>query len=64
LGVERYEIRALRRVLIIRLLEQNVDPRLVAEWQGHRDATLIFRVHGKWISPEWRQAQIAKIKAA
>jgi hypothetical protein len=51
-------------VLIIRLLEQNVDPRLVAEWQGHRDATLIFRVHGKWISPEWRQAQIAKIKAA
>lgn len=31
LAVERYEIRALRRMLIIRLLEQNVDPRLVAE---------------------------------
>ncbi len=63
LKVERYELRALRRVLIIRLLEQEVDPRCVAEWQGHKDTTLIFKVYGKWISPQWRQAQIAKIKA-
>jgi hypothetical protein len=54
----------LRRVLIIRLLEQEVDPRCVAEWQGKKDTTLIFKVYGKWISPKWRQAQIAKIKAA
>jgi len=29
---------------------KGIDPRVVAAWQGHRDATLILRVYGAWVS--------------
>jgi integrase len=41
--------RSLRRAFIIHALERGVDPRVVAAWQGHRDATLVLRVYGAWI---------------
>ena len=54
-----YGPRGLRRCFIIHALEIGVDPRVVARWQGHKDATLILKVYGKYIDPahELRQAQ-------
>jgi integrase len=52
LGFPRYSPRALRRTFIVRCLELGVDPRVVAEWQGHADASLILKVYGKFVSKE------------
>ena len=60
-GFEPLEIRSLRRTLIVHLLEQGIEARLVAEWQGHRDATLVNKVYGKHINAAHRNAQIAKL---
>ncbi|HEV2208593.1 MAG TPA: tyrosine-type recombinase/integrase [Verrucomicrobiae bacterium] len=56
-----YTPRALRRTFIIRALEQGADPRVVAKWQGHRDAKLILDTYGAYVSKEHEQAQIAKL---
>ena len=61
LGMPRYTLRSLRRTLIVHLLEAGIEPRLVAEWQGHSDATMIIRIYGKNIGQEHRKAQIAKV---
>jgi integrase len=52
LGFPSYSPRALRRTFIIRCLELGVDPRVVAGWQGHADASLIFTTYGKFVSKE------------
>ena len=51
--------RSFRRAFIIRALEKGVDPRVVAVWQGHRDATLILRVYGAWINQAHAQRMAA-----
>ena len=52
LGLPDFSPRAFRRTFIIHCLEEGVDPRVVAQWQGHRDASLIFNVYGKYVSKE------------
>ena len=46
LGLARVEIRSLRRTLIIHLIQNRVDIRLIAKWQGHSDARLILSRYG------------------
>ncbi|MGC3960482.1 MAG: tyrosine-type recombinase/integrase [Verrucomicrobiota bacterium] len=46
LGYPLFTARSFRRAFIIRALEKGIDPRCVASWQGHRDATLVLRVYG------------------
>ena len=48
-GYPQFSPRSFRRSFIIRSLEKNIDPRCVASWQGHRDATLVLRVYGNFI---------------
>jgi len=62
-GVETMTTVSLRRTLIIHLLENGIEPRLVAKWQGHRDATLIHKVYGKHINAAHERAQLAKLSA-
>ena len=47
--------RSFRRAFIIRALEKEIDPRCVAAWQGHRDATLVLQVYGHIIQPKHNQ---------
>ena len=54
--------RSFRRAFIIRALEKGIDPRVVAAWQGHRDATLILRVYGAWVNPDHAQRMAALMK--
>ena len=46
LNLPAFSPRSFRRAFILRALEKGIDPRVVASWQGHRDATLILRVYG------------------
>jgi integrase len=62
LGLPVYSPRALRRTFIIHCLESDVDPRVVAQWQGHRDATLIFKVYGNYVSREHAAKMAKKLK--
>jgi integrase len=52
LELPRFSPRSLRRMFIVRALEKGIDPRVVASWQGHRDATLILRVYGAWVNQD------------
>jgi hypothetical protein len=61
LGLPAYEPRALRRCFIVHCLQQGIDPSLVAKWQGHKDAKLIFSVYGKYIDREYEWAQAEKL---
>jgi len=61
LNLPEYEPRALRRCFIVRCLETGVDPRVVAKWQGHSDAKLIFTVYGKYIDAKHEQREAAKL---
>jgi integrase len=63
LGLPGYEPRALRRCFIVHCLQQGIDPRLVAKWQGHKDAKLIFSVYGKFIDRAYEQEQAQKLVA-
>ena len=56
-----YTPRALRRNFIINALEHGADSRVVAKWQGHRDAKLILGTYGNFVSKEHEKAQIAKL---
>jgi integrase len=62
LGLPIYSPRGLRRTFIVHCLETGVDPRVVAQWQGHGDATLILKLYGKYISKEHaaKMAQMLK----
>ncbi len=61
LGLPSYEPRALRRCFIVHCLQQGIDPRVVARWQGHKDAKLIFSVYGRFIDPGYERAQAEKL---
>jgi integrase len=52
LDLPQFSPRSFRRAFIIRALEKGIDPRVVAAWQGHRDATLILRVYGAWVNQD------------
>jgi integrase len=56
-----YEPRALRRSFIVHALEHGIDPRLVARWQGHKDAGLVFKVYGKHIDAQHEKRQAQKM---
>jgi len=57
-----YEPRALRRCFIVHCLESGTDPRLVAKWQGHKDAKLIFSVYGKHIDADHERREADKLR--
>ncbi len=62
LDMPRYSPRALRRSLIIHLIEEDIDIRQIARWQGHRDAKLILDTYGAYISPERTTAELKKLE--
>ena len=55
LNFPQFSPRSFRRCFITRCLELGIDPRVVASWQGHRDATLILRVYGNHIHSDHHQ---------
>lgn len=61
LNIPRCEPRALRRCFIVHALEAGVDPRVIARWQGHRDAKLIFSVYGKYVDAGYEEREIRKL---
>jgi integrase len=62
LDLSEYEPRALRRCFIVHCLEKGIDPRLVAKWQGHTDAKLIFSTYGKHIDAKHEQREAGKLE--
>ena len=64
LNVQPYEPRAFRRTFIVHALQSGIDPRVVARWQGHKDATLIFKVYGKFIDANYERQQAEKLDDA
>ncbi len=64
LGLPRIEIRSLRRTLIIHLIQQGVELRVIAKWQGHADARLILSRYGAYINAEHEERELAKLDAA
>ena len=62
LELPRVEIRSLRRTLIVHLIHQHVDIRLIARWQGHANAQLIFSRYGEFIDSEYEQQELEKLK--
>jgi len=62
LALPAYSPRALRRTFIIQCLEHGVDPRVVADWQGHANAKLILDTYGSFISKEHMLEQARKLK--
>ena len=61
LKLPAYSPRTLRRTFIIRCLEKGVDPRVVAQWQGHADARLVLTTYGSFISADHLKSQAAKL---
>lgn len=61
LDLADYEPRALRRCFIVHCLESGIDPRVVAKWQGHADAKLIFSTYGKHIDAKHEQREASKL---
>ena len=63
LELPRVDIRSLRRTLIIHLLQQKVDIRLIAKWQGHKDAHLILSRYGNYIDAGYEKEALAILSA-
>jgi site-specific recombinase XerD len=61
LGVTNVDIRSLRRTLIIRLIQQKVDIRLIAKWQGHSDARLILSRYGTFIDAGYEKDALTQL---
>ena len=61
LGLARVEIRSLRRTLIIHLIQNRVDIRLIAKWQGHSDARLILSRYGAYIDADYEKEALAML---
>lgn len=61
LGLARVEIRSLRRTLIIHLIQNRVDIRLIAKWQGHSDARLILSRYGAYIDADYEKEALATL---
>jgi len=57
-----YSTRALRRTLIIHPIEQGIDIRQIAQWQGHRDAKLILDTYGEHLSDERTASELKKLE--
>ena len=64
LGLARIEVRSLRRTLIVHLIQQGVELRLIAKWQGHTDARLILSRYGAFIDADHEKRELAKLDAA
>ena len=64
LGLARITTVSLRRTLILHLIQQGVELRLIAKWQGHRDARLILSRYGAYIDPEHERRELAKLNVA
>ncbi len=64
LNLPSYEPRAFRRCFIVHCLQGGIDPRLVAKWQAHQDAKLIFSVYGKYIDHDYEMAQAERLGGA
>ena len=64
LGLDRIEPRSLRRTLIIYLIQQGVELRLIAKWQGHSDARLILSRYGAYIDADHEKRELAKLNGA
>ncbi len=58
------EVRSLRRTLIIHLIQQGIDTRLIAKWQGHAEATLILSRYGQYIDAEHEAEELKKLSRA
>ena len=63
-GLPCVEVRSLRRTLIIHLIQQGIDIRLIAKWQGHADATLILSRYGQYIDAEHEAEELKKLGQA
>jgi integrase len=61
LGFPSFSPRSFRRAFIVRALEKEIDPRCVAAWQGHRDATLVLKVYGHIIQPKHNQTMAQRM---
>ena len=64
LNFNKVDIRSLRRTLIIHLIEQRMDIRLIAKWQGHADARLILSRYGNFIDAKYEQEALATLNSA
>ena len=64
LGLDSVDIRSLRRTRIIRLIQQKVDIRLIAKWQGHRDARLILSRYGAFIDADYEKEALTLLAAS
>jgi integrase len=64
LGLAPVEPRSLRRTLILHLIQQGVELRLIAKWQGHADARLILSRYGAYIDADHEKRELAKLNGA
>jgi integrase len=64
LGLASVDVRSLRRTLIIHLLQRGTEIRVIADWQGHRDATLILKVYGKYIDADHKKRALMMLGEA
>jgi integrase len=60
LGFPSFTHRSLRRMFITRAIEEGVDVKLIAEWQGHRDGGKLILQTYSHVRPEhsYRMAQL------
>ena len=56
--------RSLRRTLILNLIQQGVELRLIAKWQGHTDARLILSRYGAYIDEDHEKRELEKLNKA
>ena len=55
------DIRSLRRTLIIHLIQNKIDIRLIAKWQGHADGRLIMSRYGAYIDADYEKEALKKL---
>ena len=60
LGLPQFSPRSFRRYFITRSLDAGVDPRVVASWQGHRDARLVLEVYSQ-VSEDKKRKEALKL---
>lgn len=60
LGLPNFSQRAFRRFFITATLDAGVDPRVVAAWQGHRDARLVLEIYSK-VTEEKKRQELQKV---
>ena len=60
LGLPNFSQRAFRRFFITATLDAGVDPRVVAAWQGHKDARLVLEIYSK-VTDEKKRQELQKV---